>query len=338
MKKISAFILLSVCVLSLFCFTACNNEKPTYTITFVSNGGTAIDSITTDSILYEPMPSKLNNEFVAWYNNPECSGYPIAFPLFPKQNMTLYAKWKEGIFDYIVEDNYAVITHINNCTLNSDITFPNNATIDGTNYPVKKIALNSVVSYSWLKNIAFDTFDSLEITNLTISGAQNLEKITFNTGIEKIDNLTITNCNKLNKFELTNITNINKLSVTFCNNLETISINDCKVNNISFSGNQKLKNINFSNNTIIEKVGASAFSYCLNLERITFPQTLTYIGNNAFNNCTKLKEICLTGDKVITLGKDLFIGTNLLKIKVNNDLVDLYKQQYKDYSTLFIGI
>ena len=65
------------------------------TYIFESNGGTAYDPIETAALLALPTPVKDGYWFVGWFDNPECTGSPIALPYFSAEKTTLYAKWVE---------------------------------------------------------------------------------------------------------------------------------------------------------------------------------------------------------------------------------------------------
>ena len=64
--------------------------------------------------------------------------------------------------------------------------------------------------------------------------------------------------------------------------------------------NQLINKIDLSK---VEKIGSGAFYYCENLKTITIPQTVKYIGGNAFSG-TSLKEIYFEGnpEKIEKLG------------------------------------
>lgn len=76
---------------------ACNEQKTQtvkYTISFVTNGGSAVESVTTDTIQNEPVTTKEDFVFAGWYDNSAFEGNRISFPYSPKSNVTLYAKWE----------------------------------------------------------------------------------------------------------------------------------------------------------------------------------------------------------------------------------------------------
>ncbi len=66
-----------------------------YTVSFDSNGGSAVDPITQDydTVLTEPsQPTKTGNTFAGWYSDAGLTT-PYAFTTVPAEDVTLYAKW-----------------------------------------------------------------------------------------------------------------------------------------------------------------------------------------------------------------------------------------------------
>lgn len=80
-----------------------------YLVTFVTNGGTAVNSYETNKILTCPQTSKTNYVFGGWYLNEDLSGQAITFPYSVTSAVTLYAKWNEvpdtSVVVYFVDDD-----------------------------------------------------------------------------------------------------------------------------------------------------------------------------------------------------------------------------------------
>lgn len=71
-------------------------EPKTFTITFNSNGGSSVKSVTQEygSTIYEPpAPTKSGSTFGGWYATSDFSGNEFDFTTMPPTNVTLYAKW-----------------------------------------------------------------------------------------------------------------------------------------------------------------------------------------------------------------------------------------------------
>lgn len=57
------------------------------------------------------------------------------------------------------------------------------------------------------------------------------------------------------------------------------------------------------------RIGANAFSNCLNLKKITMPDTITDIGECAFSKCSALSSIEIS-DNVVSIGNSAFYDCN----------------------------
>lgn len=67
-------------------------EKPTYEVTFETNGGTPINPMKTDNIENEPMTAKDSHIFDGWYLDYKFIE-KASFPLTITEETTLFAKW-----------------------------------------------------------------------------------------------------------------------------------------------------------------------------------------------------------------------------------------------------
>lgn len=129
-------------------FSSCSNgTTPTYTVTFNSNGGTAVNpqSVKSGGVATKPAdPSKSEHAFAGWYKEPSCStSYDFATKV--TDDITLYAKW-----------NRTMVT----------VTFNSN---EGTAIPAKKVSVGQKVEKpetpekegyvfgGWFKDSAFTT-------------------------------------------------------------------------------------------------------------------------------------------------------------------------------------
>ena len=82
------------------------------TITFDSNGGTAVEPITqaygTD-VTAPAAPEKAGYDFAGWYENEDCTGSRYSFTTMPAESITLHAKWTEHNYTvvFVQPDDYA---------------------------------------------------------------------------------------------------------------------------------------------------------------------------------------------------------------------------------------
>jgi len=69
-------------------------EKIVYNVSFITNGGTQVQSVKTDKIVSLPVTSKAGYDFCGWYYDSNLT-QKAAFPLTLKSDLILYAKWEK---------------------------------------------------------------------------------------------------------------------------------------------------------------------------------------------------------------------------------------------------
>ena len=130
-----------------------NKVKQRYTITFDSNGGTSVASITDDygaSIAEPTKPTKENHSFVAWSYD-AAGNQTVTWPLILTKNEKLYANWNETInikaylqtlLDAVKHDPYSYIPDTME-PKNSD----NHVTASAVNYDFTQFTNVSSIKY-----------------------------------------------------------------------------------------------------------------------------------------------------------------------------------------------
>ncbi|MCX7028325.1 MAG: leucine-rich repeat protein [Spirochaetes bacterium] len=74
--------------------TTNNLSFSSYTVSFVTNGGSPVSSVSTTLISDVPVSSKASNALEGWYTDASfAAGTKVSFPYDPLANITLYAKW-----------------------------------------------------------------------------------------------------------------------------------------------------------------------------------------------------------------------------------------------------
>lgn len=95
---IAVFGVIALLIVSLFA-AACAPKATSYTLTFVTNGGTQIDPITAEAgetITPPSDPEKEGAVFDGWYLSADFSGEKVTVPsVMPEENVTYYAKYNE---------------------------------------------------------------------------------------------------------------------------------------------------------------------------------------------------------------------------------------------------
>lgn len=90
-------------------------QAQNYTVTFNSNGGSAVASITGQawSSFVMPIPTKSGMSFAGWYTDEGLTRL-YTNPVIPAANLTLYAKWTETSADRWAEDREKALKQLDN--------------------------------------------------------------------------------------------------------------------------------------------------------------------------------------------------------------------------------
>ncbi len=149
-----------------------------YTITFVTNGGTAIASITQDygTALALPTPTKDGYGFGGWYTDQNCTKRFTANTM-PAENTTLYAKWNIGEYTLTFDtDGGSAVAPISQ-KYGTAVTAPADPTKEGytfagwdTEIPATMPAKNMTIKARWTVNqytITFDTDGGNAVASIT---------------------------------------------------------------------------------------------------------------------------------------------------------------------------
>ena len=73
----------------------------------------------------------------------------------------------------------------------------------------------------------------------------------------------------------------------------------------------------------VTSIGESAFQYCTALQNVTIPDSVTSIGIGAFQYCTALQSVTI-GDSVTSIGSYAFSGgTSLKNVTLNDGLLEI---------------
>ena len=154
-----------------------------------------------------------------------------------------------------------------------------------------------------------------EIGERAFQYCKNLEKITLPSTLETIDYGAFENCSKLSDVTLPNgllnlgyaafintgitsitipssVNNINGCTFENCRNLLSVTYNtNADIESSMFSGCSVLQSVKITGEP--EEIGSDAFRDCKSLKKITLPNSITYIDDNAFNN-SGIKSIDLS--------------------------------------------
>lgn len=274
-----------------------------YTISFVSNGGTAVADITEDfgtDVSAPTAPTKAGYTFAAWYTE-EALTNVYTFTTMPAADTELFAKWTVNTYTVSYDANDGTGT-VANGTATYGVTF---TLSDGTGL-TEPSGFGDI--YKWnteADGTGTDYALEHEFTAYNIVGNLTLYAIYIpyflyaTNGTDTLKIVKMTEAGKAVYAELSIPETTLGLSIT-------------EIADNAFANYPQLTTLTIPKT--ITKIGACAFANCHNLATLTFAEdsTLVEIGDNAFFNALALDEIVLP-DTLIKIGSGAFVGIPLLK-------------------------
>ena len=89
--------------------------------------------------------------------------------------------------------------------------------------------------------------------------------------------------------------------------------------------------------TGLTRIEEGVFADCEELESLTIPETVTVIGDNAFNGCTSLEAVTLTSSTPPAIGTDAFANTGDCPIMVPDGAEEEYASAWSEYENRIEG-
>ncbi|MDE7422600.1 MAG: leucine-rich repeat protein [Lachnospiraceae bacterium] len=154
----------------------------------------------------------------------------------------------------------------NGCSSLTAITFPKTLTTLGSESFKACNRLTEVTLPKTLTTVKTNLGDESPFVK-----CENLTKVTFETGMEKIP-----------AYILNNASSVKEITIP-----ETVKI----IGDEAFGKLTQLKTITLPNN--LESIERGVFSGCSSLTAITFPETLTTLGSSSFRACNRITEVRL---------------------------------------------
>ena len=172
------------------------------------------------------------------------------------------------------------------------------------------------------------------ISDSTFSGCTALSDVTFGASLSKIGEKAFAGCTSLESFTVIGSNGTFKSSngVLFTDGGKTLSFYPCgkkdaeytvpagttDIADGAFTGAAFLQRVVLSSDTV--NMGSEAFSGCTALTGIDFGG-VTAISKKAFLDCTALREVDITSEKITKIGYGAFSGcTGLEKVTVGNNV------------------
>lgn len=271
----------------------------TYTVTFHTNGGVPIDSITLSKTDCVPEPNAIKNGFtlVGWYTESVFARkWNFATHRMPADDLHLYARWQKtnALKDEIpftfepVPGGLTITGYIGN---DGKASIPE--TING-------MSVIAIAPYAFKDNDSL--FEIIIPATVKTIGAgafegSALSTVTMHPGVTVIEAGAFQDCVYLSHIDLT----------------DTIT----EIGAYALSGLASLTEITLPNG--VETLSEGVLSSNSRLIRVSLPSTLTKICPHAFSGCTLLPQINF-GERVSDIAPGAFVGcSSLSSVLVSDD-------------------
>ena len=339
-------------------------EKEYVTITFDTQGGSAIESIQVEKggkISKPSDPEKLGYELEGWYVSGEkwsFVGYIAA------EDMTLTANWNivEYTIEYVCEG-----THSNKASYTIEDEFELSGVIlddydflgwyEDQEYtkPITKIERGTTGNLKLYAKISptplifseveggYSVTDcDVNATSVVILSAHNGKPVI------SIGNSAFKDCTSLTSVEIpSSVTTIGTSAFEGCTSLESITVdknnqNYCSIDGNLYSKDQKTliqyaigkPDSSFVVPDSVTTIGESAFEDCTSLESIEIPSGVTTICDYAFFCCDSLESIKIPSS-LTTIGKAAFYScTSLESVEIPSSVTSIGEAAFSNCASL----
>lgn len=234
----------------------------------------------------------------------------------------------------------------------SAVTIP--STLDG--YPVISIGHDAFYANYGVTNVTIPT-GVTTIGYMAFDNCINLTSITIGSSVTSIGDGAFNGCASLASVTIPRyVTGIGAGSFAYCVSLTNIMVNALNSTYTSIAGVLFDKNIKtliaypggmvggyavptgvtsiFGSSLLWFGDGGGAFRGCANLTSVTFPSSLTNIGEYAFSDCTGLTNVMI-GTKVTDIGSWAFGDcTSLTDVTIPNSLTSIRDNSFYNCSSL----
>lgn len=329
MKKLKGLLSVLLGVLFVFALAACGGDAVKYTVTFQSNGGTAVESyvLAEGETVEKPAdPTKALFTFGGWYSDEACTQAYTFGQAMPANDFTLYALWNAQASSRVEYDSMggtSVPASVG--TVGSAITAPQDPTYEGyrfggwytdrectklfafTVFPAENVTLyarwDKDPSYAYITYVGNDRTLGVQPVKKgeTVAAPQF-----FGADIVASDWYTDANLTRAYTFGAASA------DVTLYASYYT--------RGLEFSGstvtqyNGESANVvvpNRVNGTPIAQIGSRAFAEKDNVITVDLPAGIGVVGAAAFYRCRYLTSVNLS-NRAVQLGANAFFGCTRL--------------------------
>ena len=290
-----------------------------YTVTFNPNGGTidgkesAIYELDTESESFfdigDYVPEREGYTFVGWCYKPsayydslieDTSNYDWMNNTYG-YNIQLYAKWAEGSDKELETNGFRLNEETGELTIITDTGVKgwNDLCFD-TNYECNAKVKTLYVGGDVTTVGSFDFFN-----------CENLKSVVLSESVEHIDKSAFSGCSSLETIEMPGVKSISSNAFYGCTSLKTIEM------------------------PLIKRIYGNAFENCTSLETVTIPPQTEYIGEQAFYQCSQLREVVFERTEYDENEEHFYVSDNAfeechpeLVIYVQPSMLNLFKETF----------
>ena len=149
------------------------------------------------------------------------------------------------------------------------------------------------------------------VGNYAFYNADQLEKVTFGSGLKRVGKYAFADCKKIGKFSFAQNASLMRIGDGMLQNASSLSKIKLpgrlrSIPDHTFRNAVKLENCQIGSS--VTKIGNSAFQGCKKLQRMILPGQVQTIGKRTFYQCKKLKKVTIRTVQLRKIGKEAFKG------------------------------